>query len=537
MRVQKLARPFVAVAVLVLTAVTVGQPLTATAVPGGAAVAVADDPALTANLDKILTDSRLNGAGTSMQVRDGATGAVVYSRGADQRVIPASNEKLMTSAAALQVLGPAYRFHTRVSYTGTKTGRTVSGNLYLQGRGDPTLTAADLDRMAAAVVTAGITRVNGALVGDDNFFDRVPLGLDWSWQDESYAYAAPISALTVASTADFDTGSVAVYSRAGAATGRPAVVGLVPATSAVTVVNRTTTGAAGSADTVTAVRQRGTNTVVVTGSSPLRAAAAVDLVSVASPAQVAVSVFRDALKRRGVTVVGATTVGGGTPPTAKLVTDRASITLAQLLVPFLKLSNNGHAELLVKAMSRVSAPTIPGNWTTGLTAAADALRALGVDPQVVRLGDGSGLTRRNWLTTRQIANLLHGAQTRPWFTTWYAALPIAGNPNRLVGGTLGARMRGTAAADNLHAKTGTLSGVNALSGYVNDATGRRLVVSIVVNNALSNVADVLDRAAVTLAQSGAGTASARSVPPPVPAAPVAVNREGQDVECSWVRAC
>ena len=539
LRAKKINRPLVAVAVLTLATVTAGQPPTAVAGPRGAlpvAHAPAADADLGADLDRIFTDSRLNGATTAVQVRDGATGAVVYSRGADQRVIPASNEKLLTSAAALQVLGPDHRFHTRVSYTGSKTGRTVTGDLYLEGRGDPTLSAADLDRLAAAVAAAGITRVNGALVGDDTFFDRVPLGLDWSWQDEPYAYSAPISALSVASTADLDTGSVAVHSRAGTAVGRPAVLTMLPRNSVVPVVNRTTTGRAGSADTVTAVRPHGSSSIVVSGSSPLRGATGVDLVSVPAPTRVAVSAFREALKRRGVTVVRGDTTGA-TPPGAKLVRDHSSMTLSRLLVPFLKLSNNGHAELLIKAMSRATVPASPGNWATGLNAAAGALTGLGVDARVLRLGDGSGLSRRNWLTARQLANLLHGAQSRPWFAAWYAALPVAGDPARMVGGTLTGRMRGTPAAGNLRAKTGTLTGVNALSGYVKDGTGRRLIVSVVVNNALSNVNDVLDRTAVTLASAGAGTAAARrSVPMPA-GPPPAVNADGQDVECSWVAAC
>ncbi|HEX8343585.1 MAG TPA: D-alanyl-D-alanine carboxypeptidase/D-alanyl-D-alanine-endopeptidase [Actinoplanes sp.] len=540
MRIRTLARPFGAVAALTLATVAAGGPIGAAAAgPATARVQLASpasDAALVATLDQLFTDSRLNGALATMHVRDGATGAVVYSRGADQRVIPASNEKLMTSAAALEVLGPGYRFHTKVLYTGSKTGKTVTGSLYVQGQGDPTMTAARYDALAAAVAAAGITKVNGRLVGDDTWFDKVPLGLDWSWQDETYADNAAISALTVASTADFDTGSVAVQSRPGSATGKPATLTLVPANTAVKVVNKTTTGAAGSADTVTATRAHGTNTVTVTGSSPLNATASgVDLVAVQNPTVLAVDVFRAALKKHGVTVVGAN-ASWAAPATHKVVVDQTSIPLSQLLTPFLKLSNNGHAELLMKAMGRAKSPAVAGSWPTGLSAANAALAGLGVDTAVIRMGDGSGLSRRNWLTTRQIANLLYAAQSRPWFATWYAALPIAGNPARLVGGTLASRMTGTPAANNLHGKTGTLSSVNALSGYVNDTTGRRLVFSALSNNALVNVSGVLDSAGVALASSGSAGAglTARRL---APVTPHIVTRDGADIECSWVKAC
>ena len=176
-----------------------------------------------------------------------------------------------------------------------------------------------------------------------------------------------------------------------------------------------------------------------------------------------------------------------------------------------------------------------GGGLAGLTAAGAALRDLGVDTSVVRIVDGSGLSRRDWLTPGQITNLLVAAQSRSWFATWYAALPIAGNPDRLTGGTLRSRMTGGRATNNLHAKTGTLTGVNALSGYVTDTTGRRLIFSVVVNNALSNVnQNVLDQIGEALAgagEPGAATAgrTTRSVPVPT--------RDGRDVECSWINAC
>jgi len=262
----------------------------------------------------------------------------------------------MTSAAALEVLGPGYKFHTVAAYSGTRSGKTVSGNLYLRGQGDPTMTYARYDALAAAVAKAGITRFAGGLVADDSWFDHVPLGLDWSWQDETFADTAPISALTVAADANFDTGSVAVRSKPGSAVGKAATLTLVPANSVVKIVNHAVTGAAGSADTVTAARAHGTNTITVSGSSPLKAGdAGTALVSVLDPTQLAVAVFRDALKRHGVTVVGATTTGKS-PSGTRTIVDHASIPLSQLLPPFLKLSNNGHAELLTKAMGRAKSP-------------------------------------------------------------------------------------------------------------------------------------------------------------------------------------
>jgi D-alanyl-D-alanine carboxypeptidase/D-alanyl-D-alanine-endopeptidase (penicillin-binding protein 4) len=510
--------------------------LTGTAFAVGTASAdttAAADSALVATLDQVFANPRLAGSTTALQVRDAASGAIIYSRNADQRVIPASNEKLMTSAAALEVLGSGYKFHTVARYSGTKSGKTVSGNLYLRGQGDPTLTYAQVDALAVAVARAGITKFTGALVADDTWFDRTPLGLDWSWQDESYADNAPISALTVAADANFNTGAVAVQAKPGSAASKAGVVTLTPANSVVKIVNKTVTGAKGTANTVSATRAHSTNTITVTGSVPLAGTAKTNLVSVPDPAQVTAGVFRDALKRHGVTVAGATTTGS-TPSTAKTITDHASISLGQLLPYFLKLSNNGHAELLTKAMGRARTPASAGSWSTGLAAATGALKTLGVDTGRITMGDGSGLSRRDWLTGAQLATLLQAARSRPWFATWYAALPIAGDPNPLIGGTLASRMRGTPAAGNLHGKTGTLTGVNALSGYVTDRGGRALLFASVSNAAQSNVSDILDTAAVAIASSGGPEAKSLRAKqlPTVPRH--VVTRNGADVECSWV---
>jgi D-alanyl-D-alanine carboxypeptidase/D-alanyl-D-alanine-endopeptidase (penicillin-binding protein 4) len=492
----------------------------------------ASDAALVATLDQVLASSRLAGSVTGLQVRDAASGAVIYSHSADQRVIPASNEKLMTASAALEVLGPTYRFHTLTRYSGTKSGTTVRGNLYLRGQGDPTMTYAQFDALALAVSRAGIKKFTGSLVADDTWFDRVPLGLDWSWQDETFGDNAAISALTVAADGSFNTGAVAVLTKPGAAAGRAGGVTLSPANSVVKVVNKTVTGTAGSATTVSASRAHGTNVITVTGSIPLRGNSRTNLISVPDPTQVALGVFRDALKRRGVTVAGGNTTGA-TPP-SRVITDHASIPLSQLLPSFLKLSNNGHAELLIKAMGRAKSPTAAGSWPTGLAAATTALKGLGVNTGLITLGDGSGLSRRDWLTTAQIATLLTAAQRRPWFSTFFAALPIAGDPTPLIGGTLASRMRGTPAAGNLHGKTGTLTGVNALSGYVKDKDGRLLVFSSVSNAALTNVSDILDSAAVAMASSGGPDAASLAKKPLPKVEKHVVTRNGADVECSWV---
>lgn len=504
---------------------------------------------LATTIDTILADGRLAGSQKRVVVKDAVTGEVLYNRNGTLRGNPASNEKLLTSAAAMDLLGPAFRFTTSVSRTGTVAGGRLTGNLYLRGTGDPTTLAADYDRLAGAVAAAGITSVSGFLGVDDTAFDAVRLGPAWSWDNEPYAYSAQVSALTIAPDTDYDAGAVAVTVRPAARGARP-TVSFVPASTRYTVVNRATTGDAGSARTLRVVRAHGSNRFVVTGSVPTGGVASRRLLSVWDPSYVAADVFRAALAKRGIRFSAAPVLRrAATPATATRIATDSSVTLATLLTKFLKLSNNGHAEALVKAIGRKRAGA--GTWDAGTGAIRTWLAANGVVTSAIRMSDGSGLSRTDLLTANQVTNLLRAVRGKTWFATWYAALPVAGRTDRLVGGTLRYRMGGTAAAGNVHAKTGSLTSVSALSGYVTTAGGRRLVFSVIITDFVAaGVKDLEDRVAVALARSGSaagaapqsadgGTGTAPGAPPrsvTVPDDPATAVDESQ-LECSWVGAC
>ena len=251
------------------------------------------------------------------------------------------------------------------------------------------------------------------------------------------------------------------------------------------------------------------------------------------PTGYAADVFRRALQRHGIKVTGHSKFAA-TPADADVLTTHESMPLSELLVPFLKLSNNGHAEVLVKEMGRQAADQ--GTWSAGLEAETAALADLGVDTDALRLVDGSGLSRQDFVAPRQVTDLLIAARGQPWFETWYAALPIAGESDRFVGGTLRSRMVGTPAAGNVHAKTGSLTAVSGLSGYVASADGEPLVFSVLQNYYLGvNAKQVEDQIAIRLAQFSRtpGTAAAAQGIPAVPKTDY-----GPDgVECSWVKDC
>ncbi|TDC68575.1 D-alanyl-D-alanine carboxypeptidase/D-alanyl-D-alanine-endopeptidase [Actinomadura sp. GC306] len=483
---------------------------------GGAAVPAHAAPAgsLAADLDAILRDGRLRGAAVSVTVRDAGTGRTLYDRDAGAPRTPASNNKLQTAAAAFGLLGPGYRFRTTVSVEGD--------DLYLTGTGDTTMRAAEYDRLAAAVAAEGVTEIRGDLVADDTWFDALRTPPGWAPGDLQYAYAAQTSALTVSPNDDFDAGSVEISLAPAARAGRPVRAGLTPGTDVVKIDNRAVTGRPGSPSSLAVRRRNGGNTIVVTGSHPAGAAPTSVLRSVEEPTLYAADVFRKALKAHGVRVAGATE-RGRTPAGARTVATRTSMPLSQLAVPFLKLSNNVMAETLVKAIGRETRGE--GSWAAGLPAVTAELRRLGVDTAQVTMADGSGLARANRTTAAQLGTLLRNVRKRPWFPAWRAALPVAGQPGPLAGGTLANRMRGTAAAGNVRAKTGTLTGVTALSGYVRGPGGRTLVFSTLFNGYSGGAPkDLEDRIAIRLATGGTAASTRYR----------AARLDGGDLEPTWL---
>lgn len=165
---------------------------------------------LVKDIDQILSDARLAPGRTGVVVKSAASGEKLYSQDPDKILTPASNAKLVTSAAAVDSLGLDYRFTTSVLSTGRRAGSVLTGNLYLKGTGDPTMLGADYDALAARVAASGIKVVTGKLAADDTWFDSVPLGTDWAWDDEPYYYSAQISALTASPDTDYDAGTVIV---------------------------------------------------------------------------------------------------------------------------------------------------------------------------------------------------------------------------------------------------------------------------------------------------------------------------------------
>lgn len=427
--------------------------LTALAVPLGAqprdAAQVLEDAAV------------LHAAHWGLQVVDLADGRVLYERDAQRRFVPASVQKLYTAAAALLTLGPAHRWATRVLAGGGLRAGTLEGALVLQGSGDPSLTEADLDRLAAEVASVGIHAVRGPLVLDDTAMPAVRLGAGWAWDDESDGYSAQLGALSV------NENVARVRVAPALMEGMPARVATWPA-GVLRLHAHAITGPADAEDTLRLQRRRARNDVDLDGTIPAGATVEED-VTVEDPTAYTGLLFARALHAHGIVCHGvARRAGAGLP-----VASHLSPPLRDLLQHMLKASDNFYAEQVGRSIApQAGIPSIPA-----------ALRRLGLDPSAYRMADASGLSRYNLLRPVDTVRLLRAMAS---VDTFRDALPVSGRD-----GTLRRRMRGV--EGRVIAKTGTLSGVSGLAGYVLDLTGRpRWAFAFAANGHLGSVKAVED---------------------------------------------
>ncbi|WP_110113884.1 D-alanyl-D-alanine carboxypeptidase/D-alanyl-D-alanine-endopeptidase [Bacillus sp. CGMCC 1.16541] len=449
------------------------------------------------NIHHILSDDRLKGAISAVSVRDAKSGDVVFEKWGDMRLKTASNMKLLTAAAALHTLGPDHTFKTEILTDGEIVGDVLKGNLYLKGKGDPTLLKQDFDQMSTYLKSKNIRMIQGDIIADDTWYNAVRLSEDMIWNDESYYYGAQISALTASPNEDYDAGTVIVET-SPTKPGQVAKISLIPETTYPTIINKTKTIESGTRS-IRVTREHGTNNIVVEGTIPFNSTNTRSWVTLWEPTGYALDLFKKALVQAGIHVKPKQGGYGQTPPSAQVLYTRESMPLSELLVPFMKLSNNTIAETLVKEMGQ--AVHHEGSWEKGLEVLEDYVAARGLNTNTMRIRDGSGISHVTNIPANELSKLLVEVQKEEWYPTFLHSLPVAGASDRLEGGTLRSRMRGTAAERNVKAKTGTITGATSLSGYVTTKDGQDLVFSIILNNFMaSNLRDIEDKIAVALAE-------------------------------------
>jgi D-alanyl-D-alanine carboxypeptidase/D-alanyl-D-alanine-endopeptidase (penicillin-binding protein 4) len=434
-------------------------------------------------------------------------GDTLLSYHADRRFVPASNAKLFTTAAALHYLGPDFRFVTVLFATGPIRNGALYGDLVLYGTGDPTfgLDTAALAPFADSVVTAGIRRIRGDVVGDASFLGAELVGPGWSPDNLDQAFAAPPSALGAAEN------RIHITVQPGSRTGDAARVTVDPPTSYYTVSSVVITGRPRSRTRIEAQRGPPHGVVALSGViSPTRRAWTTDVV-VREPAVFAAGLLRDLLAARGVTVTGtirgvtddapgragvllARARGRGGKPFEGAIAVRSSPSLGDLVAMINHRSHNLSAELVFRSIGRTVGGA--GTFASGAQAVDSFLtHEVGIPPASVTVTDGSGLSLLDEATPRSLVQLLAYERRSPEGPYFLQSLPIVGE------GLLG-RMAATVAAGRLRAKTGTLKNASALAGYVVAANGEELVFSLIVNGAwrISRARRVQDSIGVRLAK-------------------------------------
>lgn len=245
-------------------------------------------------------------------------------------------------------------------------------------------------------------------------------------------------------------------------------------------------------------REHGTNEIFFEGTLPVDANRITSYVAVWEPTEMVQHLFHEALEEQGIQIHG-NLVLGETPDEAEPIQTKQSMPLEEMMYPFMKLSQNNHSEHLTKTLGQVVHGE--GSWDAGLDVVEDFLASQGVDTDTVQLRDGSGMSHLNKIPTKEMTQLLYAVQDEAWFDLFYDSLPIAGQDDHMVGGTLRTRMVGTEAEGNAHAKTGTITSKTSLSGYVTTQDGEELTFSIILNNHIgSHPTHIEDAIVVRLAE-------------------------------------
>jgi D-alanyl-D-alanine carboxypeptidase/D-alanyl-D-alanine-endopeptidase (penicillin-binding protein 4) len=438
-----------------------------------------------------------------------ADGAVLFERNAQVPMTPASNTKLVSTALALERLGPDYRMATRVLAAGPvdEEGR-VRGDVRLVGGGDPTLSGravpyakdakdgdplGPLADLAAQVAARGVKRIDGDIVGDATRWPWAPWPAGWAVGDMTWEYGAPVSALVV------NDNAVRVTVRPGSREGEPATVEFRPPVELFTVYNTLRTRA-GAERRIEMARAPGSGVLEIRGMAPPGGGVAVQSLAVPDPVQFAAEVFAQLLRQRGIVIRGRArglTRAEGTEwsePQGVELARRESPPLVELLRIVNKVSQNLHAEMLLRETAHVARGR--GTSRAGVEEMAALLKEAGAGEDAFDLEDGSGLSRRGLLSAGALTALLAHLEKKGRGELFRSLLPVAGED-----GTLNGRFRGMAEASKIVAKTGSLSHVAALSGYAGEDPGKRVAFSILVNGSTapaSSVRALIDKIAIAI---------------------------------------
>ena len=440
------------------------------------------------DIEALLAAPSLEHTSWGVLVKSLARDETLYAMNARKLMLPSSNMKIVTLAVAAERLGWNYTYETRVIAAGAIDSGVLHGDLLVVGSGDPSIMDRDasgtrlFETWADRLKAIGVRSIDGRIVGDDNTFEDNPLGFGWAWDELPDGYAAGVSAL------QFNENAVQVTIAPGMSLGDPAIVTIAPDGSGLVIANFLNTAAPATATSIERRRLPGSTRLEFRGSVPLGSAPTVHTLSVDDPTLFFVTALRSALVARGIEVRGPAVDIGDVADAPSRVAGSVLIAyrsppLSTLAVRLMKISQNLYAETLLRTLgARVETQTAE----SGRATVRSVLQGWGLEPAGLIQADGSGLSRYNFVTPETLVTiLLHIDRDNRLREPFEASLPIAGRD-----GTLAGRMQRTAAEGNARAKTGTMTRVRALSGYVQTADNEPVVFSIIANN-FDATADVI----------------------------------------------
>ncbi|MBN2012649.1 D-alanyl-D-alanine carboxypeptidase/D-alanyl-D-alanine-endopeptidase [candidate division KSB1 bacterium] len=429
-----------------------------------------------------------------MMVQSGETGEILFQHNAYKMMMPASNEKILTSAATLISFGPEFQLQTKVYAKGEIEAGTLNGDLVIVGGGDPTL-GTRLCKMQSlddcnffepwidALQQAGILAITGNLIGVDDIFDDEPIGYGWSLDDLSYYYATQISGLSLNENEARLT--VAVDSATGAID-----VSINPDYGMFIITNKATSTHDKMQETdMNVLRVEGSNEVIISGTLLAGKHYRQDI-SVHNPTEYFLHGLRYELAKSGIRVHGDQIDGDDmfttvTLDSLQLIYTHQSPPMSEMIRILMKESQNLYAETFVKLLGAYFGKV--GTFQEGREVVHATLKRLGLEPTSYAYQDGSGLARYNYISPNHLTTVLRRMYYHKYAETFMSALPVAG-----IDGTIKNRLHGTIAQEQVRAKTGTISNVRCLSGYATTADNEDVVFSIMANNFLCSSQVVMD---------------------------------------------
>ncbi|MCP4132843.1 MAG: D-alanyl-D-alanine carboxypeptidase/D-alanyl-D-alanine-endopeptidase [bacterium] len=445
---------------------------------------------INAIIKKYRNSKLLKNAGWSLSAKYVSSRRSIIAFNTRQSLAPASGLKLVTTACALHILGPGYRYKTRLYYDGSiRENGILKGNIYIVGGGDPALgsmrprggIAPDelMKRWIGKIKEAGIRKVDGAVIADDTLFDRIPVPGTWNWMDVGNYYGASAGALC------FHDNLYRLYFKPGRKVGDEAVLlGMEPEIPGLRFVNFMKTGPRNSGDKgyiYCAPRQYLAH---LRGTLPAGKPEFAIKGAIPDPPLFAAQYVTRSLKKAGIRVekkAGTIAASIKTPRKYrknKMITETVSVPLSEIVFITNKKSFNLYAEQLLRTVALDQQGT--GSVSAGVAAIKKILSSNKINTDGLVLYDGAGLSRSNAITTRTMVDLLVVMAGKPYFKHYYRSLPIAGAPGD--SGKLSRFGAGTVIARNARIKSGYLGGVKSHSGYLKDRKGRLMAFSFIVNN-------------------------------------------------------